>query len=45
MIGGGVTPMMTLSVYNIPLDTVKITYELRSGLLCGDNDKVSILPP
>ena len=31
--------MMTLSAYKIPSDKVAITYELRPGILCSDDDK------
>ena len=39
MIGGGVTSMMTLIAYKITSDTLAITYELRPGILCSDDDK------
>ena len=45
MTGGGGTSMMTLSVNKFPSDTVTITYELRPGLLCGDDYKGLIIPP
>ena len=39
MIGDGGTSMMTLIAYKISSDTLAITYELRPGIICSDDDK------